>query len=89
MPLSPVLSSRGKTSLVLLLLSGLIHCFTAVTAAEKAAAAPERDTQKLLQMAEAAFKQGQRAEAVILADQAIAADPMDRSEEHTSELQSR
>ena len=79
MQLSAAMSSHAKTSLLLLLLSGLMHCAPLVTAAEKpaVAAAPQRNTQKLLQLAEAAFKQGQRAEAVLLADQAIAADSTD------------
>lgn len=73
------MSPHGKTSLVLLLLFGLTRCSTVITAAEKPADAPasERDARTLLQTAEAAFKQGQRAEAVVLADQAIAADPKD------------
>ncbi len=79
MQLSAAMSSHAKTSLFLLLLSGLMHCAPLVTAAEKpaVAAAPQRNTQKLLQLAEAAFKQGQRAEALLLADQAIAADSTD------------
>ena len=38
---------------------------------------PAQDAQALLQTAEAAFKQGKRPEAVMLADQAIAANPKD------------
>jgi lipoprotein NlpI len=73
------MSSLGKTPLVLLLLPVLTFCSPTVGAAEKPAAAPapQRNTQKFLQLADATFKQGQRAEAVLLADQAIASDPSD------------
>jgi lipoprotein NlpI len=79
MQFSPFMSSHGKILGTLLSLSILMDCSPWVGAAERPTAppAPELDSQKLLQAAQAAFKQGQRAEAVLLADKAIAVDPSD------------